>query len=176
MVGRLPQKDQFSSKTAYLYFKGNDVYFRPETVLGKVGPSDENQYVMFGLGFSYDGLRSYHNSISLAKRGVPVDDIEIELKQGKIVTIEIIYNGQSFTEGCIISSGGKKVSIHYTKLESGGYSYESKLPLGHIMRVKLLTLKPVKNEMYWEAIPFDGKEAKNSFAESPFAVLKGRFD
>lgn len=65
--GRLPERQAIEQNTrnSYLYYRGNSVFFRPMAVSGTISSANAGSFIEFGLGFSYDGLRSHHGSIRL---------------------------------------------------------------------------------------------------------------
>lgn len=66
--GRLPERNSFSGNTAYIMLHEHRVFFRPTAVRGKISAANSGEFVELGIGFSYDGLRSYHDSLRRSER------------------------------------------------------------------------------------------------------------
>lgn len=110
--GRLPGKEGFiSERSSYLNFKGNEVFFRPANISNRISSVNEHALVKFGLGFSYDGLRSYYDSIELvSSEEVEKVDFEVtkstQLFEGAKRSLTVMYNNKSFVVGTLSNSGG----------------------------------------------------------------------
>ena len=102
--GRLPQRDGFASeRTSYVKLQGNEVYFRPISISNRIGITDANKIVEFGLGFSYDGLRSYYDSINIVT--VTIDSTKYDMKPGEHYRITITGHNYSMLYGILVNSG-----------------------------------------------------------------------
>lgn len=148
LKGQLPSKESFYGKTAYLYYKRNEIYFKP-SALHDIGPSNERQWVEFGVGFSYDGPRAFNNSICLLAPGAETESYHRqELVAGDVVTCEVTSNSDKFTDVLIRGTGGQTGSIYYTNL-SEEYSRDKRPREGSTIKAKLLNRREFKGKMRW---------------------------
>lgn len=114
--GTLPSKEKFAGKKAYISFGQQVVYFNPQSIKGRITANDENQYVTFGIGFSYDGLRSYHDSISVLKRGA-MSKKKVMPESGKKVSVRVLGSNSSYVKTEIIDADGAKCDIRISDME-----------------------------------------------------------
>jgi len=120
LQGRLPSRQAFerNQKNAYLRYRGNEVFFSPLQISGKITARNENAHIDFGMGFSYDGLRSYHDSIQISK-AIRKEDItgNIVYKIDDVCNVEVTGHNTAYVQAVIVGSGGERVQIHKTKLK-----------------------------------------------------------
>ena len=109
-IGELPSKDCFNGKKAYISFAQQKVYFNPQSIRDRITGIHENQYVDFGIGFSYDGLRSYHDSIKI-HRGAIKKFEPLVPKSGEHVKVRVIGFNKSYIKTEIVESNGEKCDI-----------------------------------------------------------------
>lgn len=109
-IGELPSKDSFNGKKAYISFAQQKVYFNPQSIRDRITGIHENQYVDFGIGFSYDGLRSYHDSIKI-HRGAIKKFEPLVPKSGERVKVRVIGFNKSYIKTEIVESNGEKCDI-----------------------------------------------------------------
>ncbi len=104
--GKLPQRENFSQNTAYIYCSGQHVFFRPSAIKGRLSKDNADDFVSLGVGFSYDGLRSYHDSIVRITK-MP---LSISHSTGDNVTVKVIKHNTSWVE-CMIVDEDQPVII-----------------------------------------------------------------
>lgn len=175
--GALPGKDYFKTRTAYISYKGLPVYFNPQSIIDRITSSSENKYVKFGMGFSYDGLRSYHDSIELYKGNIE-PDTKIELRKGLVVSVMVKYINNTNVIAEILGTSGSTVRIRHKDLISIGYDSDNLPKLGSEFRVKLLGEKNLDNgQKVWDGTTTlsERKENDEPF-NRPFADLKIDFE
>ena len=174
LTGRLPRAEDFSNRSAQLFYKGNSVYFKPESISDRITSRDANSFVEFGLGFSYDGLRSYHDSIQPARGKVSEMDGKIELYRGKVVSMQVVSNEGKFIKGVILNSCGTEIHVHCNNLEELGYSNEHRPEVHQVIKVELSEEKLVRGKMIWNGI--GGNNDIDKYKDSPFAILQKNFN
>lgn len=121
--GSLPSKECFTGRRAFISFGQQLVHFNPQSISNRIGAIDENQYVTFAIGFSYDGLRSYHDSINVLKRGAVFGE-QVLLEHGKRVTVKVLGSNSTYLKTEILNSGGVKCDIRISDMEVLGISSE----------------------------------------------------
>lgn len=169
--GTLPSKDFFKTRTAYISYKGLPVYFNPQSVVDRITASSENKYVQFGIGFSYDGLRSYHDSIELYKGNI-VPDAKLELRKGLEVQAVVISFNNTHVVADIVGTQGCTVGIRYQDLQSLGYGRDNLPEMGHIFRIRLLGDKVLSNgKKVWDGTTKLLEKNDEAF-NRPFANIK----
>ena len=107
MEGKLPERSEFLKNAAYVILCGHKVFFRPNAVRGVVTASNSGAFVNFGMGFSYDGIRSYHDSIRLITKPL----IKRERSSGESVSVRVYAHNQTWVE-CLIDEEDQPVIIH----------------------------------------------------------------
>lgn len=172
-IGELPNKDSFSGKKAYITFGQQKVYFNPQSISDRITGVQENQYVDFGIGFSYDGLRSYHDSIKIHRGAVqPTEKIVPEV--GKRVKVKVLGSNSNYVKTEIVQSGGEKCDIRIRDMSTLGIANENWNQKGYEFEVVLLKKNMLSNGMgvWWidlqkTVIPLD-----EDVGNRPFANLK----
>lgn len=106
MEGKLPERSKFTENTAYIDFCGHNVFFRPIAVRGTVTAANSGAFITCGIGFSYDGLRSYHDSIKLITKQL----IKREHSPGERVTVRVYKHNATWVE-CLIDGEDQPVII-----------------------------------------------------------------
>lgn len=159
--GELPSKESFRTKQAYISFRQMPVYFNPQSICDRITENSENQYVDFGLGFSYTGLRSYHDSIKIHK-GHFMNRETITLKEGLPVVVEVVGFNNSYVMTTIRESGGKRCDLKYEQLEPLGYSKDEKPRLHKMFDVVLDNIITLKNgiEVWHATINYSSSDKK----------------
>lgn len=107
MEGKLPERSEFLENAAYIVLSGHRVFFNPNAVRGVVTVSNSGAFVNFGIGFSYDGIRSYHDSICLITKQL----IKREHSSGESVSVRVYAHNQTWVE-CLIDEEDQPVIIH----------------------------------------------------------------
>lgn len=149
--GELPSRENFKTKQAYISYRQIPVYFNPQSISDRITESSENQYVDFGLGFSYIGLRSYHDSIQIHK-GHFSNKQFITLQKELHVVVEVIGFNNDYVITTIRESGGKRCDLKYEQLEPLGYSKEEKPRMHKMFDVILDDTTILKNGVeVWHA-------------------------
>lgn len=97
MEGKLPERSKFMEYTAYIDLYGHNVFFRPIAVRGTVTAANSGAFITCGIGFSYDGLRSYHDSIKLISKQL----IKREHYSGEKVIVRVYKHNSTWVEGLI---------------------------------------------------------------------------
>lgn len=113
MEGRLPERSRFAANTAYIDLNGHNVFFRPIAVRGTVTAADSGAFVTCSVGFSYDGLRSYHDSI----RRIVKEFITKEHSPGEKVIVRVYKHNSTWVE-CLIDGEDQPVIISKIKLSA----------------------------------------------------------
>lgn len=111
MEGKLPERSRFKENTAYIDLCGHNVFFRPVAVRGTVTASNSGAFITCGVGFSYDGLRSYHDSIRLITKQF----IKREHVLGEKVTVRVYKHNATWVE-CLIDGEDQPVIINKSSL------------------------------------------------------------
>jgi len=111
LEGKLPERSEFKENTAYIDLCGQDVFFRPDAVRGTVTAANCGAFVNCGVGFSYDGLRSYHDSIHLITK----QPIKREHFPGEKVTVRVYNHNATWVE-CLIDGENQPVIISKSSL------------------------------------------------------------
>lgn len=172
--GELPGKESFKTRQAYISLKRLPVYFNPQSICDRITATSENQYVDFGLGFSYSGLRTYHDSIQIHKGKKIQSSVQI-LSEGMEVTTEVTLCTDSYVITTIRESGGKRCDLQYHQLEPFGYDQNNRPPKQKQFRIKLLKcLTHKKGETVWTAdliIPRKEYTQSRSIEYYPFANI-----
>ena len=107
--GRLPNRDDFRGKTAYISMgRKYRIYFNPDSVNKRISESNAGGFVEFGLGFSYDGLRSYHDSIRLVEK----KSVSRSYSSGDNVRIIVKHHNKSWVEGVVEDDASQPVIIN----------------------------------------------------------------
>lgn len=106
MEGRLPERSRFTEYTAYIDLCGHNVFFRPIAVRGTVTAANSGAFITCGIGFSYDGLRSYHDSIKLITKQF----IKREHFSGEKVVVRVYKHNATWVE-CLIDGEDQPVII-----------------------------------------------------------------
>lgn len=106
MEGKLPERSRFTEYTAYIDLCGHNVFFRPAAVSGTVTAANSGAYITCGIGFSYDGLRSYHDSIKLITKQL----IKREHFSGERVIVRVYKHNATWVE-CLIDGEDQPVII-----------------------------------------------------------------
>lgn len=107
MEGKLPERDRFTEYTAYIDLCGHNVFFRPIAVRGTVTAANSGAFITCGIGFSYDGLRSYHDSIKLITKQF----IKREHFSGEKVIVRVYKHNATWVE-CLIDGEDQPVIIN----------------------------------------------------------------
>ncbi len=123
-TGVLPSKEKFNNRSAYIKLGKQKVYFNPQSINDRINASNENQYVDFGLGFSYDGLRAYHDSIEIHKGAISSE--REELKPGGKVRVKVIKKHNDFIITQILPGNLGRCDIHIQEYAKIGYSTDPK--------------------------------------------------
>lgn len=111
MEGKLPERSRFAENTAYIDLSGHRVFFRPSAVRGAVTASNSGAFISCGIGFSYDGLRSYHDSIRLITKQL----ITREHAPGEKVIVRVYTHNLTWVE-CLIDGEDQPVIVHRDSL------------------------------------------------------------
>lgn len=147
--GALPNKESFTGRRAYISFGQQVVYFNPQSINGRITANDENQYVKFGLGFSYDGLRSYHDSITVLKRNV-VSEKKVIPERGKKVSIKVLGSNSTYVKTEIVDSEGAKCDIKISDMEVLGVAKDVWNRKGSLIEVVLYDTTSLANgDVVW---------------------------
>ena len=172
-TGELPNKDNFNSRKAYITFGQQNVYFNPQSINDRITGIQENQYVDFGIGFSYDGLRSYHDSIRIHHGKVePVEMIIPEA--GKRVKVKVLGSNGSYIKTEILKTGGEKCDIKISDMEIIGIENENWNKKGFEFDVVLLKENVLSNgkSVWWIDLQKTVQPISESEGNKPFANLK----
>ena len=177
--GELPGKDSFQARQAYISFKQIPVYFNPQSISDRITATSENQYVDFGLGFSYSGLRSYHDSIRIHKGKSGEKDIQI-LAPGMEVTAEVTGFKDYYVVTSIRESGGKHCHLKYDQFEPFGFDKENKPPKRKMFKIVLIKTTTLNSgEEVWHAdliVPTSTYNKKQDGGYRPFANIGDLFE
>lgn len=111
MEGRLPERSEFAKNKAYIDMNGHQVFFRPTAVRGTVSTADSGAFVTCNIGFSYDGLRSYHDSI----KRIVKEPIKREHFSGEEVVVRVCKHNSTWVE-CLIDCEDQPVIISKNSL------------------------------------------------------------
>ena len=172
-TGELPNKDNFSGRKAYITFGRQKVYFNPQSINDRITGAQENQYVDFGIGFSYDGLRSYHDSIKI-HRGV-VETIEKVIPEiGKRVRVKVLGSNSCYVKTEIIQSGGEKCDIKISDMPTLEIENENWNKKGFEFEVVLLKKNTLSNgqSVWWIDLQKTVSPLDEEIGNRPFANLK----
>lgn len=134
MEGRLPERSRFTENTAYIDLSGHRVFFRPSAVRSVVTATNSGAFITCNIGFSYDGLRSYHDSIRLITKQL----ITREHAPGENVIVRVYKHNATWVE-CLIDGEDQPVIIHKDSLASRFDPDSGKWPeKGDILKVLLI--------------------------------------
>ncbi len=111
MEGKLPERSGFTENTAYIDLSGHRVFFRPSSVRGVVTAANSGAFINCSIGFSYDGLRSYHDSIRLITKQL----IAQEHAPGEKVIVRVYNHNLTWVE-CLIDGEDQPVIVHKDNL------------------------------------------------------------
>ena len=172
-TGELPSKDNFSGRKAYITFCQQKVYFNPQSINDRITGVQENQYVDFGIGFSYDGLRSYHDSIKI-HRGVVGSIEKIIPESGKRVKVKVIGSNSNYVKTEIVQSGGEECDIRIGDMSTLGIANENWNKKGFEFEVVLFKKNMLSNgkSVWWIDIQKTVCLLDESGGNRPFANLK----
>ena len=111
--GRLPNIESFGDNKAYITIdSAYKVYFTPYKVKGRFSQNNAGSFVEFGMGFSYDGLRSYHDSIKkVAPKSLPRNHYTTEK-----VYMTVVKHNKFWVEGLIQDDKSQPVIINKNDL------------------------------------------------------------
>lgn len=173
--GVLPNRESFAGRRAYISFGQQRVYFNPQSINGRITANDENQYVEFGLGFSYDGLRSYHDSIVVLKRSVSSGNKVIP-EHGKKVVVKVLGSNSTYVKTEIVNSEGAKCDIRISDMEVLGVSKDIWNRRGSVIKVVLNNEVSLENgDTVWR-IDVQRSSMKEQSGYRPFANIKKIID
>ena len=147
-TGELPDKSAFGGKRANIRFGSHQVYFNPATISGIITANDENKYVEFGLGFSYEGLRAYHDSIHLMKGGLKAAK-KITPEKGMEVNIRIIREMGDYIVSEIEDSDKIRCDIRKDRCQCLGVSDATEVKEGQVYKVRLYNSKLISGKTIW---------------------------
>lgn len=134
LEGKLPERSSFSLNTAYIDLSGHKVFFRPSAVRLMVSAANSGAFVTCSIGFSYDGLRSYHDSIRLIRKQL----ITREHEPGELVMVRVYKHNATWVE-CLIDGENQPVIIHREHLCSRFDPESGKWPeKGELLKVVLV--------------------------------------
>ena len=155
-VGKLPDQQTFetNARNAYLYYKRNPVFFRPMAISGRISVENARAFVEFGLGFSYDGLRSYHDSIELIT-GMKLHEEEHEHVYVENERCNVQVTGHNMTwVDCVIIGTTQQVIINKAGFELSKYDPEQgDWPEDNaIIYVRLNRLRTYNSLPTWQAV------------------------
>lgn len=172
--GALPNRENFAGRRAYISFGQQIVYFNPQSINtnGRITANDENQYVKFGLGFSYDGLRSYHDSISVLKRNASVEKKTV-CERGKKVSVKILGSNSAYVKTEIVGSEGAKCDIRINDMDVLGVSKDVWNRKGSIIDVVLSDTSSLANgDVVWRIdVQRSAMKKEDSTGYRPFANI-----
>ena len=111
--GRLPNSESFGANKAYITIdSAYKVFFTPYKIKGKFSQNNAGSFVEFGMGFSYDGLRSYHDSIKkVAPKSLPRNHYTSEK-----VYMTVVKHNKFWVEGLIQDDETQPVIINKNDL------------------------------------------------------------
>lgn len=172
-TGELPSKDCFNGRKAYITFGQQRVYFNPQSISDRITGIQENQYVDFGIGFSYDGLRSYHDSIKI-HRGAIGSIEKIVPETGKRVKVKVLGSNSNYVKTEIVQSGGEKCDIRIADMSTLGIADESWKKIGFEFEVVLSKENVLSNgnSVWWIDLQKTVNPLDESIGNRPFANLK----
>lgn len=134
MEGKLPERNSFAEYTAYIALCGHNVFFRPTAIRGTVTAANSGAFVNFGIGFSYDGLRSYHDSIRLITKQLIIREHSL----GEKVAVRVFNHNKTWVE-CLIDEENQPVIINKSNLSETFDPENGKWPeQGDILEVVLI--------------------------------------
>ena len=134
MEGKLPERNRFTENTAYIDLYGHNVFFRPVAVRGTVTVANSGAFVTCGVGFSYDGLRSYHDSIQLIVKQL----IKREHFSGEKVIVRVYNHNATWVE-CLIDGEDQPVIVNKNALSAEFDPENGKWPeVGDSLKVVLI--------------------------------------
>ncbi|MCI8939612.1 MAG: hypothetical protein HFH12_06400 [Dorea sp.] len=172
-TGELPNKDSFNGRKAYITFGRQSVYFNPQSISDRITGIQENQYVDFGIGFSYDGLRSYHDSIKI-HRGIIESKENVIPEIGKRVKVKILGSNSKYVKTEIVQSGGEKCDIKIEDMSILGITNDNWNKKGFEFEVVLLKKNLISNDnsVWWIDLQKTVCSMDESGGNRPFAHLK----
>lgn len=134
MEGKLPERNRFTENTAYIDLYGHNVFFRPVAVRGTVTAANSGAFITCGVGFSYDGLRSYHDSIQLIVK----QPIKREHFSGEKVIVRVYNHNATWVE-CLIDGEDQPVIVNKNALSAEFDPENGKWPeVGDSLKVVLI--------------------------------------
>lgn len=172
-TGELPNKEKFSGRKAYITFGQQKVYFNPQSISERITGIQENQYVDFGIGFSYEGLRSYHDSIKIHRGMLGLKD-KVVPEVGKRVKVKILGLNSRYVKTEILQSGGEKCDIRIEDMAILGITEERWNKKGYEFEVVLLKKKMLGNSkwVWWIDLQKTVTSLDVTIGHKPFADLK----
>ena len=169
-LGSLPNKESFNSKTAFISFGKQKVYFNPQSVIDRISSNMENQYVDFGVGFTYSGLRAYHDTI-IYHRGVIESAKKVIPKAGERVKVKVLGVNSSYVKTEIVNSNGVKCDVRISEMEILGIDRKDWTKIGFEFQVVLSEANILANGsiVWWIDITKTvSKSDEESFGYTPF--------
>lgn len=172
-IGELPSKENFSGRKAYITFGQQKVYFNPQSINDRITGIYENQYVDFGIGFSYDGLRSYHDSIQI-HRGKINSTQKVIPESGKRVKVRVLGFNSAYVKTEIVQAGGAKCDIRICDMEKIGIPEDEWREKGTEFEVVLFKENVLSNgnSVWWIDLQKTLTPSDNNLGNKPFANLK----
>ena len=172
-TGELPHKDCFNGRNAYIAFGQQRVYFNPQSIGDRITGIHENQYVDFGIGFSYDGLRSYHDSIRI-HQGIIESMEKIIPEAGKRVRVKVLSFNESYVKTEIIQSDKEKCDIRISDMSCLGIATEDWKKKGFEFEVVLFKKHVLSdgNFVWWIDVGKSIYSTNENIRYKPFANLK----
>lgn len=172
-IGELPSKDNFNGRNAYITFDKQKVYFNPQSISDRITGIQENQYVDFGLGFSYDGLRSYHDSIKIHRGAVKTME-KIIPEAGKRVKVRVIDSNSSYVKTEIVQSDGAECDIRIGDMSVLGIENDDWNRKGFEFEVVLLKKNILSSNrpVWWIDLHKTMTSLEKDIENRPFANLK----
>lgn len=160
--GHLPDRYLFesNSRTAFIDMTGYKVFFRPMRVQDRIGIANANQMVEFSLGFSFDGLRAYHDSIQLKSQAIKNSPFKqlVSLKVGDAAFLSVEGHKKLVVYGVLEDAAGKKGIMDWvtqdtrekSNCELAGYSSGQWPSTGDRIKVRLLQEREWDGGMAWQ--------------------------
>lgn len=168
-LGYLPNKESFNTRTAFISFVKQKVYFNPQSVIDRISSNMENQYVDFGVGFTYSGLRAYHDTI-ICHRGVINSVKKVIPKAGERVKVKVLGANSSYVKTEIVNSNGVKCDVRISEMEILGIDRKDWTKIGFEFQVVLskANILPNGSTVWWINITKSVSKGEEFLGYTPF--------
>lgn len=173
LKGTLPRKDDFSSRSAHIAYKGLSIHFNPQSIANRISAASENKYVHFAIGFAYDGLRAYHDSIELMKDSTSIA-APVKIEKGAVVIVTFRERRGAYIRTTLLQDSSVRADLKEQNFIANGYS-RADIPCDSsaTFEVKLIEqlVDRQTNKHFWRAELIPKDRTRSGLSSKPFANI-----